>query len=126
MNDLQKMLDTQANFEKRVGYNIPEMTTEEKTAYIKEYSLHLINELGEMLHELPFFKPWKNYSDMTVEEVEDQQDKGRGEFIDAWHFMLNIALALDFTGEELAAAYYEKHQINNERQDNGYKFIAAD
>jgi len=120
MGSLQEMLDMQNKLQEKLGYNIPDLTTEERTAYIKEFSIHLNQEINEMLYELPFFKLWKDYSKMTLEEVATQIDKARGEFIDAWHFMLNIALALSFTEQDIFEAYAEKNKENYRRQDAGY------
>ena len=120
MGKLQEMLDAQSVFQVRVGYDISNMSTEECTAYIKEYSLHMTQELHEMLHELPFFKPWKDYTDMTFGEVVMRQSRAREEYIDVLHFMLNIALALGLTEDDIFQAFVKKHAINNKRQDGGY------
>ena len=42
-------------------YDFANMTTEQRAAYVKEYTMHCEHELHEALQEIPFFKPWKRY-----------------------------------------------------------------
>jgi len=114
------MLQKQEELQERLGYDFRSMTQEEITAYIKEFSIHLTQELHEMLYVLPYFKPWKNYSAMTVEEYETNMEEARREFIDMFHFMLNIALALNMSGKDIYDMYMEKNKENHKRQDEGY------
>ena len=65
---LEEMLQKQEALQTRLGYDFSNMTKEEITAYIKEFSIHLNQEVNEMLYELPYFKPWKDYSLLTAEE----------------------------------------------------------
>lgn len=120
MSQLQKMLNLQNSLQERLGYNIDEMDAEERTRFIKEFSIHINQEINEMLYELPYFKPWKDYSNMDSVAIADAFNKARYEFIDAWHFILNIALALGFSEDELYDSYYAKNIENHKRQDEGY------
>lgn len=120
MSQLQEMLDLQDQLQKRLGYNIAGMSYEERVAFIKEFCIHAIQEMNEMLYELPFFKPWKDYSNMTEDEIRKAFSKSRKEFIDFWHFVLNLALALGFTADLLYMEYINKNQENHRRQDEGY------
>ena len=117
---LDRMLQKQKELQERLGYDFSSMTQEEITAYIKEFSIHLTQELHEMLYVLPYFKPWKDYSTMTVEEYEASMEEARKEFIDMFHFMLNIALALDMSDKDIYYMYMEKNKENHKRQDEGY------
>lgn len=117
---LDRMLQKQEELQKRLGYDFRSMTQEEITAYIKEFSIHLTQELHEMLYELPYFKPWKDYRAMTTEEYENSMNNARMEFIDMLHFMLNIALALDMSGKDIYNMYMAKNKENHKRQDEGY------
>jgi dimeric dUTPase (all-alpha-NTP-PPase superfamily) len=115
MMKMQKTLQ-----EKAYGYSFEKYTHKERVAFIKEMSIHATQEIHEMLYELPFFKPWKNYDAMTEEEVQIAFDKAKGEFIDFIHFTLNMALALGMTGDEIAEGYYKKNNENYKRQEEGY------
>ena len=117
---LEKMMKLQNEFQNSLGTNISSMSTEEKTAFIKEHSIHATQELHEMLYELPYFKPWKDYSQITDNEIEDQILKAREEFIDLWHFVLNIALALDLDAHSIYYGYIKKNHENHKRQDEHY------
>lgn len=119
---LEQMLDTQLNFQVRLDPNFLNKTIEERVAFIKEHSIHLNQEVNEMLYELPFFKPWKDYTSMDINEQEIALDKARAELIDAWHFFMNIMLALNFTPVEFFAMYLAKNKENHRRQDDGYAF----
>ena len=117
---LEEMLRKQEELQERLGYDFRIMTQEEITAYIKEFSIHLTQELHEMLYVLPHFKPWKSYKAMTVEEYEASMEEARKEFIDLFHFVLNIALALDMSGKDIYDMYMTKNKENHKRQDDGY------
>ena len=124
---MQDMLNHQLEFQQRMypelrDTPLDQMPVDWRTAYIKEHSIHLTQELHEMLYELPLFKPWKDYSGMTYCEIMAKLDKAKEELIDTWHFFMNIALALGFTAETFKQAYLDKHHINNVRQDEGYTF----
>ena len=114
------MLDKQRELQERLGYDIDNMSTEERTAFIKEFSIHLNNEMNELLYELPYFKPWKDYDKETFEQIVERFNKGRKEYIDMIHFMLNIALALGLDEDDLYTMYMDKNKENHDRQDRGY------
>ena len=117
---LDKMLQKQKELQECLGYDFRSMTQEEITAYIKEFSIHLTQEMHEMLYVLPYFKPWKDYSAMTVEEYKAGMEEARKEFIDMFHFMLNIALALNMSSKDIYNMNMAKNKENHRRQDEGY------
>lgn len=117
---LQQMLDMQAKLQEALGYDIKNMTAVERTIFLKEFSIHLTQEIQELLYELPYFKPWKDYSNMTEVEIEEAMEKARKEFIDITHFFFNFALALNMSADDIHKAYYEKNIENYRRQAEGY------
>lgn len=117
---LQEMLDKQLELQKRLGYDIENMDVFERTDYIKEFSIHLTQELHELLYELVGFKPWKDYSGVSLDDVVIQHDKSVKEFIDLFHFVLNLALALGIDAAGIHERYMEKNKENHKRQDEGY------
>lgn len=117
---LQEMLDKQSSLQKRLGTDIDKLTAEEAVKFIKEHSIHATQELHEMLYELPFFKGWKDYSNMTNEEIHNAFDNARKEFIDYMHFNNNIALALGLNEDDIYELYMNKNKENHQRQDEGY------
>lgn len=121
-DSLADMLRTQEAFQVRLDPMFHNKSTEERVQFIKEHSIHLNQEINEMLYELPFFKPWKDYSNMSKEEQEAALDKARMEMIDAWHFFMNISIALGFTAETFYDIYMCKISENHKRQDEGYTY----
>lgn len=120
MDNLQTIIDKQKELQERLGYDMDNMGQEERTAFIKEMSLHLVDEVHEMLRELPYLKPWKTYEEDT-EAFATQNIAARVEFIDALHFMMNIGLALGFDDADLMCdLYVTKNDINHKRQEEGY------
>jgi len=115
---LQKMLYKQEELQRRLKA-IDFVDEEARTTYIKEHAQYLDQELHEMLRELQYFKKWKTY-DWSDTEKGLRKDNAREEFIDAFHFMLNIALALELTAEDIYRIYCYKNKINHERQSNNY------
>ena len=120
MNELESMLAKQRDFQLRLDPNFLDKSVEERVAFIKEHSIHLNQEINEMLYELPFFKPWKDYSSVDEEKAGAMLAKARMECIDAWHFFMNIMLALGFTADEFVEMYNMKNKENHRRQDDGY------
>ena len=117
---LQIMMEMQEKLQQRLGYDFKSLDPVGRTALIKEFSIHISQEINEMLYELPFFKPWKDYSNMKPSEIYAGYEKGKKEFIDFFHFMLNVALLLELTSKDLFEAYIEKNLENYKRQEEGY------
>lgn len=121
-NPLDLMLQKQQAFQQRLDPNFTNMDVRERVAFIKEHSIHLMQEVNEMLYELPYFKPWKNYEGMCVDDMEKARIKACEELIDAWHFFMNIMLALGLDAEQFEEMYHTKNKENHTRQDDGYTF----
>lgn len=114
MDKLEDVFCYQKELQVILGYNFEEMSLKEIVAYIKEYSIHMTQELHEMLYELPHFKPWKTYN---PQEYQDRFEAARKEWIDVMHFFLNISIALGYTANDLYAEYLLKFYENNKRQN---------
>lgn len=83
-----------------------------RTSYIKDMSLALIDEIMEVIRETPW-KPWKKHQPFN-------QDKIKSELIDAWHFIINLSIAVELSSNEIIKEYTKKHKINYMRQKKGY------
>lgn len=122
MDNLTNMFRMQRTFQEELGYDFNHMSNEELVAYIKEYMLHCEHELHEVVQELPFFKPWKDYSQLAPHELREMFRKAEDEYVDVLHFFMNIGIALGFTGQTLFERFCAKHEINYDRQlEEGYK-----
>ena len=123
MSTIQFLLDSQEKFQLRMGNNFKEMSQKEKSTYIKEHGYFLIEEVTEMIRELPYHKSWKDYSGLSGEEILAQEQLAKEEAIDALHFMINILLSLGMDEKEIIEMYKDKNKLNYERQvdaDLGY------
>lgn len=120
MDKLEHMLALQSKFQTRLDPDFLDMDFKARVAFIKEHSIHLNQEINEMLYELPFFKPWKDYSSMSEEAVQIAMQKARMEMVDAFHFFMNMMLGLGFTADEFYYMYCQKNKENHRRQDEGY------
>ena len=120
MNKLQEVLNTQTQLQNRLGNNIKEMTEQQLTAYVKNNVFFVTEELHEMTRELPYVKEWKDYSKLTSEDIARRKELAQEEFIDVFTFLMNIALSLELTADEIYDLYFQKNKVNHSRQDNGY------
>lgn len=112
---------TQKELQKFMGLNLDEMSIKEKMSYVKEHSFWISDEISEMIHELPFMKPWsKKHEKLSDEELQQMIKNGKKEFVDVFTFFLNVMLGLNFDVDELFEMYMEKNKENINRQKNGY------
>jgi dimeric dUTPase (all-alpha-NTP-PPase superfamily) len=113
---LSMMMARQIDLQKRLydGRVPPTATVDGGVDYAKDMVLALLDEVHEILRELPW-KPWKS-SDTPVDT-----DKLKEEIVDAWHFLLNITVFTgDMTQLDLAKRFAGKNEVNHKRQDEGY------
>ena len=78
-------------------------------------------EFAELLERLPF-KEWKTYSPEVLAGFKDDADmlETYYEYIDMFHFFMNIGLALGIDGETFEKLYVSKNKENFDRQARGY------
>lgn len=115
-----QMLLLQKTFQQRLYGENWISNERERTQYIMQQINYMNNEVAEMLYELPFFKDWKDYSQMDEVALDAAVDKARREFVDVWHFVMNIMNALDISADDLYIMYMTKINENHRRQDEGY------
>lgn len=75
-----------------------------------------VTALTDELHEVMAhtnWKPWKKSARVNRVLM-------REEMVDAFHFFMNLMLISGMDVEDLMVGYYEKHEINRERQKSGY------
>lgn len=113
---LKTMLCKQLELQQRLD-TLPGQDYKKVTNYIKDNTVYIMSELDELLRELPFFKPWKSYENFNISA---HKQLAKEEFIDVIHFVLNIAIALEMSAEEIFSLYMDKNEKNHTRQDEGY------
>lgn len=115
---LQMVLDKQTEFQTKLGYK-PEISDVRDTSdLVHTHGMFVMEEVIEMLREMPHHKPWKDYSHLTLEETEAMIQKVREEWIDVFIFVSNIAVFLDMDEARIRQMYLEKLGLNHERQEN--------
>lgn len=116
-NPLEAMLTLQFAFQARLG-QLP-VEEQDRTQYVMNNMLYTEAEGHEFLREIEGFKSWKHY-DWNDNEKEEHYKAALEEFVDMLHFVLNIALAMGFSADEIYESYIAKNITNHRRQDNGY------
>jgi dimeric dUTPase (all-alpha-NTP-PPase superfamily) len=120
MFDLQKKLqDFLAEKGKAVDLN--KASFKDKVDDITVQFRNLTTEFAELLDRLPY-KEWKSYpSEQLSGWLSDEQKvETMFEYIDMFHFFLNIGLCLGIDGEMFMKLYVAKNQENFDRQARGY------
>ena len=69
-------------------------------------------EIAELTDSVPW-KWWAKYQKF------DKQN-ARVEVADMFHFLVSLAQVLDMSAEDIFNAYRQKHQVNVQRQLDGY------
>jgi hypothetical protein len=96
---------------------------DEQVEYIRTCMLAALDELHEALNETS----WKSWA--THRYV--NSDAFFAELVDAWHFMMNMALASGVAdspekiADEFAAQYFKKRERNAQRQREGYDGVSS-
>lgn len=112
IDKLSMMITVQALAQDARGFDFESMSMEDKSAYIKRQTLHCIDELCEMLHEIPFYKEWKKYDEVSIPNM---LLKAKEELIDAIHFIINIALGLGMSVDDIYLQFMHKNNENMRR-----------
>ena len=84
---------------------------EEAPVWIKRFVTRTIDELHELLREMP--DAWWSKDKIKLNRI-------RVEMIDAWHFMMSAINAMGFTGKTFTRTYLQKRAVNLTRQAIGY------
>lgn len=114
---LEEIMEKQRAAQEFRGFKFP-MAGPEKAAYIKTQTLHCIDELCEMLHEIKGYKEWKVYDYDNILTNVTSNIKAKEELVDALHFFLNIAIALGISPADLYRGYMDKSKINYTRLED--------
>lgn len=117
--DISQMLEKQLQLQLKIIKRDPrDLDGAELMEYICMNMLSLEDELHEAMKECGW-KPWATEKYMNREAF-------MKELVDAWHFLMNMMLAISpgrlplDIAKEFATKYYEKNRINAERQTAGY------
>lgn len=89
----------------------------ERVKFIKDMHIAIGDELSEFLGEIGW-KPWATSRHINFEAA-------RGELVDAFHFFMNLCMAVDMTPDMLYERYKAKRLKNIKRQEEGYDGVST-
>lgn len=117
---MQKSLQDHLNH-KGKGINIDNAQFFEKVNQITKEWRNISLEFAELLERLPF-KEWKTYTPEQLKGFESDEHRLEVwyEFIDIFHFYMNIGLLLGIDGPTFQKLYATKNKENFDRQKRGY------
>ena len=110
---LADMFRMQAELNKRIGVNSPDvMTEEQQQQWILNYCRAMSQELAELTDSVPW-KWWAKYQTFD-------KHNARVEVVDLFHFLISLAEMLGMSAEDVYRYYRDKNIVNLQRQDSGY------
>jgi dimeric dUTPase (all-alpha-NTP-PPase superfamily) len=112
MDKFDELFDLQNALNKRIGVDTDNMSDEEKTKWVLNYTRAMQQEKSEFIDSVPW-KWWAKY-----QEFDEQNAKV--EVVDLFHFVISLAQVLGMTPEDVHAAYTKKNKVNHDRQESGY------
>ncbi len=110
---LAELFKLQGELNKKIGIDTLAVPEPKKPEWILNYCRALSQEIAELTDSVPW-KWWAKY------QTFDKQN-ARVEVVDMFHFLISLAQVLDMSAEEVFNTYRQKHQVNVERQNSGYK-----
>ena len=125
-NPVVDMFNMQRSLQDRLAstgraLDLSKATHKQKVDDISVQWRNMTLEFAELVERLPF-KEWKTYSPEVLEGFKDEEDmlETYYEYIDMFHFFMNIGLALGIDGETFEKLYITKNKENFDRQARGY------
>jgi len=111
-DQLREIWKMQTALNTRIGVNTENMSDEEKTKWILNYTRAMTQEIAELTDSVPW-KWWAKYQKF------DEQN-ARVEVVDLFHFLISLAQVLGMSADDVFNAYVKKNEVNFKRQDSGY------
>lgn len=112
MDKLEEIFAMQKTLNNRIGVNTQNMTDEEQTQWLLNYTRAMQQEMAELIDSVPW-KWWAKYQEF------DKQN-ARVEIVDLFHFLISSAQVMGMSADDVYQAYLKKNKVNHERQDSGY------
>ncbi len=109
---LEEIFRLQEVLNQRIGVDLRNLSEEEKTKWILNYSRAMNQEMSELIDSVPW-KWWAKYQKFDEQNV-------RVEIIDLFHFLISLAQTVGMTSDDVFQAYLKKNEINHKRQESGY------
>lgn len=109
---LKQLWDKQEQLNRMIGVDTSNMSKAQQVEWLLNYSRAMTQEIAELVDSVPW-KWWAKYQDF------DKQN-ARVEVVDLFHFLISSAQVLGMSAEDVFELYTKKHQVNQDRQENGY------
>lgn len=118
---LEDIFTMQKSLQERYNKDPAKGSLKDRTNAMMQHKIFMDAEFSELLERLPF-KTWKQYTPEQLADFTDEEHKLECwyEFIDMFHFFINIGLALGIDAKIAYKLYYTKNKENFARQDRGY------
>ena len=113
MDKLDTIFVMQDTHNQRIGVVTENLSEEEKTKWVLNYTRAMQQEIAELIDSVPW-KWWAKY-----QEFDEQNAKV--EIVDLFHFLISLAQVMGMTPDDVYNAYVKKNQVNHNRQESGYK-----
>ena len=120
MYEMQKSLqDNLSQRGKGLNYDTADFMQKVNQIILEYKNVNL--EMAELIERLPH-KSWKTYSPEQKQgwESEEQKLETWFEYIDVFHFFMNIGHLLGISAEDFVKLYVAKNKENFDRQKRGY------
>lgn len=113
MDKLDTIFEMQDTLNQRIGVVTENLSEEEKTKWVLNYTRAMQQEIAELVDSVPW-KWWAKYQKF------DEQN-AKVEIIDLFHFLISLAQVMGMTPDDVYNAYVKKNQVNHNRQESGYE-----
>ena len=113
MDKLDTIFEMQDTLNQRIGVVTENLSEEEKTKWVLNYTRAMQQEIAELIDSVPW-KWWAKYQKF------DEQN-AKVEIVDLFHFLISLAQVMGMTPDDVYNAYVKKNQVNHNRQESGYK-----
>ncbi|MCH8475674.1 MAG: dUTPase [Opitutales bacterium] len=109
---LEQIFQMQEQLNRRIGVDLNNLSPEEQTKWVLNYTRALTQETSELVDSVPW-KWWAKYQELDLQNA-------RVEVVDLFHFLVSLAQVLGMTAEDVFQSYVKKNEVNHRRQDSGY------
>ena len=113
MDKLDTIFEMQDTLNQRIGVVTENLSDEEKTKWVLNYTRAMQQEIAELVDSVPW-KWWAKYQKF------DEQN-AKVEIVDLFHFLISLAQVMGMTPDDVYNAYVKKNQVNHNRQESGYE-----
>ena len=108
----EELFRMQQSLNERIGVHTTNMSEEDQTKWILNYSRAMNQEMAELIDSVPW-KWWAKYQKFDTQNA-------KVEVVDLFHFLISMAQVLGMSANDVFDAYVKKNEVNFKRQDSGY------